>query len=150
MVLPMTLDRGTLARIDRAILAALDHDRVTQLVKVPVSEATWSTWRRYCDAIGIPMGGAIAALVEHELRSVVADLDDGPVFLTELKAEIEKRRRALNAREHGLEIREQRLRALSAGRQSQPSPHASSGSKVGRNQPCPCGSSLKYKRCHGR
>jgi preprotein translocase subunit SecA len=23
-------------------------------------------------------------------------------------------------------------------------------SKVGRNDPCPCGSGLKYKRCHGR
>jgi hypothetical protein len=22
--------------------------------------------------------------------------------------------------------------------------------KVGRNNPCPCGSGLKYKRCHGR
>jgi preprotein translocase subunit SecA len=22
--------------------------------------------------------------------------------------------------------------------------------KVGRNEPCPCGSGLKYKRCHGR
>ncbi|MDQ3453186.1 MAG: SEC-C metal-binding domain-containing protein [Actinomycetota bacterium] len=21
--------------------------------------------------------------------------------------------------------------------------------KVGRNDPCPCGSGLKYKRCHG-
>ena len=27
--------------------------------------------------------------------------------------------------------------------------HASSGRKVGRNQPCPCGSGKKYKRCHG-
>jgi hypothetical protein len=23
------------------------------------------------------------------------------------------------------------------------------GDKVGRNDPCPCGSGLKYKRCHG-
>lgn len=22
--------------------------------------------------------------------------------------------------------------------------------KVGRNEPCPCGSGTKYKRCHGR
>src|SRR3954468_6778561 len=25
-----------------------------------------------------------------------------------------------------------------------------SSPKVGRNDPCPCGSGLKYKRCHGR
>ena len=145
----MTLDRGILARIDRAILAALDHEQASQLVKLPLSEATWSTWRRYCDAIGMPMGGAIAALVEHELRSVAEDVDDEPVFLAELEAEIEKRRRALDARERSLEIREQQLRVMSAARQSPPSPHASSGSRVGRNQPCPCGSGLKYKRCHG-
>ncbi|MEI0739338.1 SEC-C metal-binding domain-containing protein [Paenibacillus sp. JTLBN-2024] len=22
--------------------------------------------------------------------------------------------------------------------------------KVGRNEPCPCGSGLKYKKCHGK
>jgi preprotein translocase subunit SecA len=25
-----------------------------------------------------------------------------------------------------------------------------SGQKVGRNDPCPCGSGLKYKKCHGK
>ena len=34
-----------------------------------------------------------------------------------------------------------------AGRRADAS--ASSGRKVGRNQPCPCGSGKKYKRCHG-
>ncbi len=34
-----------------------------------------------------------------------------------------------------------------AGRRE--SARASSGGKVGRNQPCPCGSGKKYKRCHG-
>jgi len=24
-----------------------------------------------------------------------------------------------------------------------------SGAKVGRNDPCPCGSGKKYKKCHG-
>jgi preprotein translocase subunit SecA len=24
------------------------------------------------------------------------------------------------------------------------------GEKVGRNEPCPCGSGKKYKKCHGR
>ncbi|CAN0457777.1 unnamed protein product, partial [Ectocarpus fasciculatus] len=22
--------------------------------------------------------------------------------------------------------------------------------KIGRNQPCPCGSGIKFKKCHGR
>jgi len=29
-------------------------------------------------------------------------------------------------------------------------PFVRSGRKVGRNEPCPCGSGLKYKHCHGR
>ncbi len=29
-------------------------------------------------------------------------------------------------------------------------PYVRSGRKVGRNEPCPCGSGLKYKHCHGR
>ncbi|UCC72421.1 MAG: preprotein translocase subunit SecA [Gemmatimonadota bacterium] len=31
-----------------------------------------------------------------------------------------------------------------------PSKPASPGEKVGRNDPCPCGSGKKYKKCHGR
>jgi len=45
-----------------------------------------------------------------------------------------------------------------AGADGQPQPEAAppaepfvrSGRKVGRNEPCPCGSGLKYKHCHGR
>ena len=29
-------------------------------------------------------------------------------------------------------------------------PFVRDGRKVGRNEPCPCGSGLKYKRCHGK
>ncbi len=31
-----------------------------------------------------------------------------------------------------------------------PAPKSSKIDKVGRNDPCPCGSGLKYKKCHGR
>ncbi len=31
-----------------------------------------------------------------------------------------------------------------------PPPFVRSGEKVGRNEPCPCGSGKKYKHCHGR
>jgi preprotein translocase subunit SecA len=29
-------------------------------------------------------------------------------------------------------------------------PFARAGEKIGRNEPCPCGSGKKYKQCHGR
>jgi hypothetical protein len=48
----MGLDRNALARIDRRVLAEIDGDGGVQMVKVPVSDALWSVWRRYCDAVG--------------------------------------------------------------------------------------------------
>jgi preprotein translocase subunit SecA len=31
-----------------------------------------------------------------------------------------------------------------------PQPFVRGSQKVGRNDPCPCGSGKKYKQCHGR
>jgi len=58
----MALDRGTLAKIDRKVFAELGHTVATQAVKVPLSDAMWSTWRRYCEAIGLTMGESIHRL----------------------------------------------------------------------------------------
>ena len=42
--------------------------------------------------------------------------------------------------------------ATADGEQSaqQPAQIKRDGDKVGRNDPCPCGSGKKYKKCHGR
>ncbi|NIO39896.1 MAG: preprotein translocase subunit SecA, partial [Burkholderiales bacterium] len=37
-----------------------------------------------------------------------------------------------------------------AGEGEKPKPFVRPGGKVGRNDPCPCGSGKKYKHCHGR
>ena len=42
---------------------------------------------------------------------------------------------------HGAENLGCRARATPAKRE---------GEKIGRNDPCPCGSGKKYKRCHGK
>ncbi len=46
----------------------------------------------------------------------------------------------------------QRAQAAQGGGQSQekPRPIRNKGVKIGRNDPCPCGSGKKYKKCHGR
>jgi preprotein translocase subunit SecA len=36
------------------------------------------------------------------------------------------------------------------GRQEKHQPFVRQGGKVGRNDPCPCGSGKKYKQCHGK
>jgi preprotein translocase subunit SecA len=39
---------------------------------------------------------------------------------------------------------------LQPARELHPAAAPRVGPKVGRNDPCPCGSGLKYKRCHGK
>jgi len=152
----MTLDRGILAKIDRRILSELDHSSGMQLVKIPLSEAVWSTWRRYCDVVGVTMGQGIAGLVVCELGTVVGrGGDDESVFGAEFERRLATRTEGLDARERRLNEREQALRAaeqrLRTDERMLPTKRApiASTSKVGRNERCPCGSGLKYKHCHG-
>jgi len=164
----MELDRGTLARIDRKLLAGLDQDEAFQMVRVPVTAAKWSTWKRYCDVAGISMGRAILALIEHELVSVFGEVasDEVPLLAGRAQEELAAREAQMGAREHDVMAAEEHLRRLNERlrrwedelgarelrtelapkllpRSTMTSP------KVGRNEQCPCGSGLKYKRCHG-
>ncbi len=153
------MDRGALARIDRSLLTEFDHSGGVQLVKVPASDAVWSTWRRYCDAVDVTMGAGIAALIEHELEMVVGDGPGDAVVLVEaladrsdrlerrvvdLEAELASRERELTLKRQRLEGLERRLRAAQARLV-----WSGGAWKMGRNDPCPCGSGVKYKRCHG-
>ena len=155
----MALDRGTLTRIDRRILAELAHTGGVQAVKVPVSDAVWSTWRRYCEAIGLSMGEGVAGLIAHELETVVSDGDDASdVFADQVARQAAKRASELDARERELDTRADRLRKKEvhlAAWEHRIRTQRMSGApvravtKVGRNERCPCGSGMKYKHCHG-
>ena len=162
----MALDRGTLAKIDRAVFAELDHAEVTQAVKVPLSDAVWSTWRRYCEALALSMGDGVGGLIIHELRTVVAEAFDGDaVFAERAERQAQAREARLDAREWELDVLEERLRAteerlrtgegqLQVWEQRIREEGSRRGQfhgrpKVGRNERCPCGSGLKYKHCHG-
>jgi preprotein translocase subunit SecA len=39
---------------------------------------------------------------------------------------------------------------MNRGEEAEPKPVKRTSPKVGRNEPCPCGSGRKYKKCHGR
>jgi hypothetical protein len=163
----MDLDRRALANLDRRLLAGLDRDEGFQMVRVPVSPAKWSTWRRYCATAGVSMGRAIIALIDRELASVAGDsIDDGPVLAQRVReqlacreAEVASREREVVSAEEGLRSRSEQLRRREAELQTlaQRVERASkltaqrdaSMPKVGRNDRCPCGSGLKYKYCHG-
>ena len=73
----MDLDRGALAKLDRRILSGLDRNEHSQMVRVPVSETVWSTWRRYCKTVGVAMGRGVAGLIVHELRTVEGSTTGG-------------------------------------------------------------------------
>ncbi|MGI8516684.1 MAG: SEC-C metal-binding domain-containing protein [Acidimicrobiia bacterium] len=164
----MDLDRGTLARLDRRLLAGLGSDEQFQMVRVPVTPAKWSTWKRYCDTAGISMGRAIAALIDHELASVFGEPSAGAVSILEEQAHrrladreaaLTKRERELSAAEgrvhrlsedlrrweREIEVREWRVESATK-MSTQP---AQIRTKTGRNERCRCGSGLKYKHCHG-
>jgi hypothetical protein len=147
----MDLDRGALAKLDRRILSGLDHNEHSQMVRVPVSEAMWSTWRRYCQALGVSMGRSIAGLIVNELGTVVdPDTDGGTVYAAELQRRLVTRSQGLDARERRLDANERSLRASERRLRARTTPLGSPVRvKVGRNEPCPCGSGFKYKRCHG-
>ena len=163
----MDLDHGTLARLDRRLFAGLGRDERFHMVRVPVTPAKWSTWKRYCDTAGISMGRGIAALIDHELAKVFGNSSKGAMSLFEQQAQrqlddrevaLTKRERELGAAEervrrwsehlrgleHELEVRKWRVEAATK-LSTQPTQVRA---KTGRNERCPCGSRLKYKHCH--
>ena len=165
----MDMDRSILARIDRKLLAGLGDGEALRSVRVPATAAKWSTWKRYCDSAGISMGRAVVLLIDRELLRVFGGHagDEPPVFAEQAAEEMAIREAKVVAREreiaageerldgsnHRLRIREGEIEAreqrveLASKLASRPS---SAPMKVGRNERCPCGSGLKYKRCHGR
>jgi len=164
----MDLDRGTVARIDRKLLASLGSDEAFRSLRVPATGAKWSTWKRYCDAAGVSMGRAVAILMDRELLSVFGERAAGkwPVFAQQAVEELENREARVEAREHKVDTNEARLRERGEGlrrwedeleareeqaefTQKLTSRHSMAGSKIGRNERCSCGSGLKHKRCHG-
>jgi uncharacterized protein YchJ len=164
----MDLDRGTLARIDRKLLANLGDDEAYRTLRVPATGAKWSTWKRYCDAAGVSMGRAVAMLMDRELLSVFGEHTAGewPVFAQRAAEQLENREVEIVAREREVDTTEARMRERSERlrrwedelgtrelRAEAASKRLSSAStprpKIGRNERCPCGSGFKYKHCHG-
>ncbi len=146
------MDRGTLARIDRRLLTEFDHSGGVHLVKIPASDEVWSTWKRYCEALGLTMGAGIAALMELELEMVVGDgLGDAAVLVGALVDRSDRLERRVVDLEADLASRERGLTLTGQRPQDLERRPVWSGDirKVGRNDPCPCGSGVKYKRCHG-
>ena len=107
----MDLNREPLGNIDRKVLAGLGHDERCRMVRVRVSGAVWSMWRRYSQAVGVSMGRGIAGLVANELGTETdPDADGGSVYAAEVQRRLVTRSEGLDARERRLDERERSLR----------------------------------------
>ena len=107
----MDLDRGALANLDRRLLAESDRDERFHMVRLPVSPAKWSTWKRYCGAAGISMGRAIVPLIDRE-RASVAEVpgDESPVLAQRARKQRANREAEVASRERAVASAEERLR----------------------------------------
>lgn len=148
----MGIDRRSLSKINRELTTGLDTEEEWRMVRVPASEDLWLAWKLYCEKAKVSMGRALSALIESELRTLIEEDIERPVRVVDVE-------RALREREAKLVARETRLRALGrnlrdrerrlAAERRGTGPKVAATPDVGRNEPCPCGSGLKYKRCHG-
>lgn len=109
----MTLDRDTFRRVDRKLASELDQEEGSRLLRIPVSDATWSAWQRYCQTLHIPMGRAASLLIENELRALVGDRS-AQATIADIEGELSRRLATLEVRESKLEERERAFGRRSA------------------------------------
>ncbi|HEJ9442059.1 TPA: preprotein translocase subunit SecA [Proteus mirabilis] len=89
-----------------------------------------------------------ANMLESLKYEVISTLSKVQVRLPEEVEELERRRR-----EEAERLAKQQQLSHEVTKESQMSAvdgQVASGKKVGRNEPCPCGSGKKYKHCHGK
>jgi hypothetical protein len=171
----MSLPPRILAKVDSWLRIELRKRDEGLTARVPVSKEQWAVWKRYCDMIGVSVGGGIAVLVDHELGSIVeeevktltesveareAAVEAREKELANREGAVAKRERFCGFQERQLESKQSRLeereRELDSRREalevlataSRPRAPVRAKQKPGRNQLCWCNSGKKYKNCH--
>jgi preprotein translocase subunit SecA len=124
-----TLFEDMMARIDNETIRYLFHIQVQQGEQPPSGGAPQSSTPTQASR---PRADAVAA-------SAAAARANEPQHLPAVAREIERRQQ-----------RQQKdLQYQTGPAQAEPPKPVRAGAKVGRNDPCPCGSGKKYKKCHG-
>lgn len=171
----MSLPPRILAKVDSRLRTELRERDKGLTARVPVTPEQWAVWKRYCDMIGVSVGGGLAVLVDHELGSIVeeevvtltesvksreAAVEAREAQLAEREDAVTKRerfcdfqerqhesqRRRLDEKQRQLDSRQEALELLARG--SRPRTPVRAEPRPGRNQPCWCDSGKKYKQCH--
>jgi preprotein translocase subunit SecA len=90
-----------------------------------------------------------AEMLENIKFDVISILSRVQIQAAEdVEAVEEQRRREAQAR--GVKYQHEQQSAMPQDEQAQHTPYRREGVKVGRNEPCPCGSGKKFKQCHGK
>ncbi len=86
--------------------------------------------------------------IKHEVITILSRVQ------IRSEQEVEALEAQRRAQEQGMEFQHAEASAIGAEvaeeEQEQHTPYVREGRKVGRNEPCPCGSGKKYKQCHGK
>ncbi|MGE3965961.1 MAG: SEC-C metal-binding domain-containing protein [Planctomycetota bacterium] len=106
---------------------------------------------RACAARGVAPGDVERADLKQALLGLPLALDDAararvPRLCADFLTDLELRGRLADGEALGQFVAALRDSHLQTTRKS-PAPLERPGSKLGRNDPCPCGSGLKYKKC---
>ncbi len=91
-------------------------------------------------------------LLEKVKRETIHLLARVEPVTREQMEEMERRQREALQRQK-MQLQHEQISALGGEESTQPpqqAPMVRAGRKVGRNDPCPCGSGKKYKQCHGQ
>jgi preprotein translocase subunit SecA len=139
---PLASFEDMMARIDNETIRYLFHIQIQQAERPPDEMQT------HPDAQGGPaslrsglsgpsrLGGAAAAVAASAARA------SEPVSqqrLPDVARQLERKQQR----------QQQDLQYQTGAAQAEPPKPVRAGAKVGRNDPCPCGSGKKYKKCHG-
>jgi len=121
-----------MARIDNETIRYLYHVQIQQSEAPPPGAAPVPTPRPTPPRV--PAAGAAAAVA-----SAAARAEEAPQKLPDFARALERKQ----------ERQQKDLQYQTGPAQADAPKPVRAGAKVGRNDPCPCGSGKKYKKCHG-
>ncbi|HUN60500.1 MAG TPA: SEC-C metal-binding domain-containing protein, partial [Candidatus Sulfotelmatobacter sp.] len=119
-------------RIDNETIRYLYHVQIQQQSEAPPPQEARQV--RSTPPGHLPPSGAAAAVA-----SAAARVEEAPARLPDFARALERKQ----------ERQQKDLQYQTGPAQAEAPKPVRAGAKVGRNDPCPCGSGKKYKKCHG-
>jgi preprotein translocase subunit SecA len=119
-------------RIDNETIRYLYHVQIQQQSEAPPPQEARQV--RSTPPGRLPPSGAAAAVA-----SAAARVEEAPARLPDFARALERKQ----------ERQQKDLQYQTGPAQAEAPKPVRAGAKVGRNDPCPCGSGKKYKKCHG-